>query len=306
MMNTPTVFILGAGASASYGFPTGDKLKQMILDKTDLNNAENSELPKILGHVGFDHASLNSFRMRLESCGQAIDFFIEQNEKYAPLAKYLITDCLLGCEKESVEPEDEKDHWYEFFWKKWTTRLSGFDKLKDHRLTILTFNYDRSLEEFLITRSKALYPEARKYHNKILEMIKIIHLHGQVGTWVSQSGPGEHSRYGGDVKPLTISKMSSGISFVHEAGSSKAEKIEDTLTQAKQIYFLGFGYHLSNLKKIGIKHLKDTSKYVSGTALGLGAQEIDEIKAITDNNMKLSGAHRVKVLGFMEDYVKFS
>ena len=35
MFKRPTVFVLGAGASAAYGFPTGKELKHKILSKSD-------------------------------------------------------------------------------------------------------------------------------------------------------------------------------------------------------------------------------------------------------------------------------
>ena len=37
MIDKQTVFILGAGASAPYGYPTGKQLRQQIIDNLDIN-----------------------------------------------------------------------------------------------------------------------------------------------------------------------------------------------------------------------------------------------------------------------------
>lgn len=307
MINTPTVFILGAGASTAYGFPTGDGLTQEILDRTNLNNAKNEDLITILDDLDFDPAILEPLRKNLSLSRQTIDVFIEKNQEYAALTKYLITECLLNCEKRPVESGDPKEDWYTYLWKQITKNGLTFDELKKNRLTILTFNYDRSLEEFLILTSKALYPEVRANlvnHSKILEMLPIIHLHGSVGSFVSQGQIVEHT-YGKIVKPLAIREMSRLISFVHEDNVTTEDKIYDRLVEAKRIYFLGFGYHEQNLKKIGINHLVDPSKEVLGTTYGMGNQEIEQIVALTNNNMKLNVSHNMRVSDFLKSYVKF-
>src|SRR3990167_3974733 len=173
MITTPTVFILAAGASKPYGFPTGDELTKKILDRTDMNNAQNSDLVNVMDAANFDPASLNSFKVRLKNSEQTIDEFILRNERFSNLAKFLISEIIL--KSASQKPSEDHD-WYRYFWRKISTGLS-FDELSNHRLTIISFNYDRSLEKYLTRVSKGLYPEVSNTPKQIIDKIPIIHIH---------------------------------------------------------------------------------------------------------------------------------
>ena len=292
MITTPTVFILGAGASKPYGFPTGDELTKKILDRTDMNNAQNSDLVNVMDAANFDPASLNSFKVRLKNSEQTIDEFILRNERFSNLAKFLISEIIL--KSASQKPSEDHD-WYRYFWRKISTGLS-FDELSNHRLTIISFNYDRSLEKYLTRVSKGLYPEVSNTPKQIIDKIPIIHIHGVVG---------EHHDPN-NIDPLAVLESSQEIGFVHENYSGENLSFQKAIEHARRIYFLGFGYNQSNLEKIGINYLADPSREVGGTTMGLGDREIQTIKALTNNHMEIDGRYRVTVFDYIKHYVKFS
>jgi len=60
MITKPTVFILGAGASNSFGYPTGKSLIDIILGNFDQNNDHNA-LSRFEG-LGFSLEEILSFR----------------------------------------------------------------------------------------------------------------------------------------------------------------------------------------------------------------------------------------------------
>lgn len=59
--------------------------------------------------------------------------------------------------------------------------------------------------------------------------------------------------------------------------SNEFRRARLSLQSANAIYFLGFGFHESNLLKLGI-HMLPTTRTVMGTALGLGFQEYQTIR----------------------------
>ena len=71
MIREPTVLILGAGSSMSYGFPNGEKLKAMIWDY--LENPE----PHVSALISCHDHELQTFRnLLLISPDFSIDYFL--------------------------------------------------------------------------------------------------------------------------------------------------------------------------------------------------------------------------------------
>jgi len=76
MINRPTVFILGAGASYSFGYPLGKNLVDIIVKNFDPNNTENAI--ELFKGLGFSEEDLISFRYKLRlSAAPSIISFLE-------------------------------------------------------------------------------------------------------------------------------------------------------------------------------------------------------------------------------------
>jgi hypothetical protein len=76
MIRTPTVFVLGAGASAEYGLPLGSALIQLIVDAL----GETGTLRKPLSIAGVLEGKMEIFADKLHLANlTSIDAFLENN-----------------------------------------------------------------------------------------------------------------------------------------------------------------------------------------------------------------------------------
>ena len=83
-----------------------------------------------------------------------------------------------------------------------------------------------------------------------------------------------------------------------EDTSEEFEVAFKKMEAASEIYFLGFGYHPDNLRRLKIK--KFDKKHPTGTALGLGETERDEIFAYW--GIKLHEEHN-EILEFLKNRI---
>jgi len=182
MIEKETVLILGAGASKTFGFPIGKDLKDEIY--LTLKNRSN----KVLNEFTTSD-ELRSFVDRLKySPEESIDEFLEHenDENIIEFGKKAIAAILLPYEKEetlfnnfiTTGEKNNKFNWYQYSWNQMNTSFDDFEK----NLSIITFNYDRSLEYYLFTVLKKKFPGKNEedYKNK-LKSIPIIHIYGKLG-----------------------------------------------------------------------------------------------------------------------------
>lgn len=265
MIEEETVLVVGAGASKAFGFPIGRHLRDEIY--ITLKNRSN----KILNELTTSNV-LRSFMEKLTYAPEeSIDAFLEHetDEKIIELGKIAIAAILLPYEKEEtlfnnfIDKDEGKENfnWYRYLWNQMKTSFDDFEK----NLSIITFNYDRSLEYYLYTVLKHKYPGKKDadYKNK-LDSIPIIHIYGKLGflPWecekVQRPVPynydwkkPEEELDETDEKEMLIENASQKIKIIHEGGTvENAEEIRIKLNYAERIYFLGFGFNPINLQRL--------------------------------------------------------
>ena len=284
MIKDPTVLILGAGASMPFGFPNGLTLKNDI--KTMVENQSNKALTELT-----TPNVRRRFMARLKhSSEESIDAFLEHEEdgENIEFGKMAIAATLLPYEQEDILFQNpltsgEKGiryNWYHYLWNQLNTSFEDFER---NKLSIITFNYDRSLEYYLFTTMKSKFPsrEIEEYKKK-LAAIPVIHIYGKLGhlPWESEDErsvvPYNHDWTQSDLdlgplyeKKALISKAGRQIRIVHEDGKiGEAETIKTVLCGAKRIYFLGFGYDMINLRRtLGDFQKRDVQ--IGGTMFGI-------------------------------------
>jgi hypothetical protein len=174
MIRTPTVLVLGAGASKPYGYPLGRELVNTIV-KNVLNF--DSDLSKELDHV--PRVIWRRFGEALKaSASPSIDAFLESRPDFIDIGRYAIAFELLRCEKPEIFYE--KDDWYHYLYDKMRDP-NRFESFGESKISIITFNYDRSLEFFLYTALKHSFQENFGELVQNFRKIPIIHVHGQLG-----------------------------------------------------------------------------------------------------------------------------
>lgn len=251
MIDIPVVLVLGAGASRPYGFPDGNELVHEALYPSGGVYA----ITNWLYQNGFTEAELTAFRTELEaSLIPSIDAFLETRTEYEKLGKTIIAYLLMHRENPEnlfrLERNPEKvETWYgTLFRLMYTPNKKLFRK---NQLSIITYNYDRSLEYCLLRVLEATYGIKRDESLELLQQhIPIIHLHGWLG---ELHGEGEDVReYESDLSPKNLEIAVRNIKIVHDVDPSESqfEKVYEVLQGATNVVFLGFGYHRKNVERL--------------------------------------------------------
>lgn len=331
MIKNDTVLILGAGSSFEVGFPLGKELINQIhalavgktqgIHRTPSGGMSLVWVPnaKLLARLlevaeekkedntSYSESDIKNFINDLWDSKQlSIDDFLSLRREYSLVGKLFILFVLSKYE-DSHRFKPHKDlsspgreiitypswGWYEYLWERLQEGTRGnFDKLKQNKLSIITFNYDRSIEHFLFMAIRAAY-NLHKKDDIVAEFFKYVivkHVYGELGVleWKYSfeeyglreadalnnftpwnfnvlfrvyGAPGEYGVNEEDCKVQhdvnAFPRMAQ--MFVKQAKEIKTyhEIQEDgaykeILNKAKRVYFLGCGYHEQNIKVLGL------------------------------------------------------
>lgn len=272
-VNKPTVLVLGAGASYGYGFPLGRKL----LD--DACRLCLKSTPSLCDITGYTSTQFEEFGQRLAISGyDSVDWYLEVNPQDIPIGRVAIAAALAGYEDSTKLFPGPEDHWYRTILNRWWSVDEKSLAFGSH-VTILTFNYDRSLEHYLSTtvggRTKQ-EPEAVTVKVEgadevvIADGPTIIHLHGQLRGSYSTTWSSDRL----DTDGLLL--LSSA-----EHDSAEFERGRAAINECKSLYFLGFGFNSKSVSRLGdftaaspVNNIE-----ISGTHNGFNAIEWSDTKS---------------------------
>lgn len=145
MIKKKTTFVLGAGASWPYGLPLG---KELIKDIVEIVRSRKL----VFLHFGYKEDLINSFIADLDiSNPQSIDIFLTEIEDYKDLGRFAIYLAINQKEiqKSLMEDQKKKGGIYELIYYKLTDECVD---IRENDVAFVSFNYDRSLEQYLFTR----------------------------------------------------------------------------------------------------------------------------------------------------------
>ena len=209
-----TVFILGAGASWHYGYPTGEILVKKVIAKAVFarkniqavlqNPNAIANLPKYVIKNSPAPNAKDAWRRTLEECEDlidrletvdpiVIDYFLGQNPLLSDIGKLMIAWVLLECEAiyrkhkvnlnryENPDITKSADNWYRFLVHKLVTGCADGNDLLRNNVSFVTFNYDVSLEYELYRSLKAIsqFSEGNVI-DKFFEGGRFIHVYGKI------------------------------------------------------------------------------------------------------------------------------
>jgi hypothetical protein len=285
MIEKQTVLVLGAGASMPYGFPSGSELRRLIVDGLDIERSPGripSQLFNALNEAGFSRKRMTEFRKELLAADTtSIDLFLERRTEFLDIGKAAIASVLIPRESEQTlfqtwkEPQSERadQAWYQYFA---STLDLNFGNLDFHRLTILTYNYDRSLDHYLCTVLKATCQQSPEQCWEKLQTIQIIHLHGELGRY--DPFDKRFLPYGSPLNGRVLKRAAAGIKIVHEVKEKKRFMAANAaLDNAEIVCFLGFGYASENMSRLRIK-ANTIGQQIMGTAYRLTDAEQRRLK----------------------------
>lgn len=256
MIVNDVVLVLGAGASCDYGFPLGVKLKRDIIDY--FSSGSNRQALASMHSIPVDFQLKFCDELKNSSLA-SIDSWLEGRPEYTELGKTAI--CFqIGKQEYRGRLEDRYDGhgsqsgWYHVLWQKMKAGAKTLKDLSENRISIVTYNYDRSLEEFLMKSAKATFGRSQEQCAEYLNKIPIIHVHGQTGYLDWQANPRSLpvKHYAGDSMDWEIAQeCAKGIYIVHDSDEGPNYKsARDLISKASAIYFLGFGYAYENLQRL--------------------------------------------------------
>jgi hypothetical protein len=285
----PTVLVLGAGAGKPFGFPTGRELLERIVVETI--HPENGKLGKILLHCGFDVNEISNFGQTLSfSQKNSVDAFLEhRSAEYLKIGKAAIAGALSP--DEDMETLRKGD-WYRYLFNQLNSSFDDFDR---NPLSIITFNYDRSIEQFLYSALRHSYGRGISESAAKLKAIPIVHLHGSLGGLAELESNGQ--RYGGAVTGGIVQERAKQIEIIHEISDKELrtrlpfKEAHRLLGEAKRVCFLGFGYDLTNLRRLLQPSDVLRGKWVVGSAFGLTSTEKEFIRKHVECDLQLRAAH---------------
>lgn len=188
-LSKPTLFVLGAGASKEYGYPLGHALIDRI--------QKHSQNPDSSINNIFNTSEAEIAARRLAELIElfdpiSIDAFISQQSKnearLEEIGKYYITKSILEFEaldklkKRPKSPDSSEANWYRTLLHSILPDDPKEIGSEDLNFRIITFNYDVSLDYYLVSRISASSYLTREQKKSYLGQLSkcIWHVYGQV------------------------------------------------------------------------------------------------------------------------------
>jgi len=284
MIVKPTVFVLGAGASQPYGFPSGAKLVDRVC--RELIGYEGEKITRAAGGeklgarlrgLGHQVDEIVWFATELGMARRySIDRFLEMRREFLNVGKAAIADVLLDAEHDyryvdpvehdpaRPEPLSATDRdWYRYLFDQLIRKDPNYFEQQARLLSIVTFNFDRSFEHSLESALATNYGKSGSELESLVRRLKIVHVHGSLG----------RTDFGGtDDRLGDLRQAGAEIKIIHEEANT--EEAKALLCEARQICFLGFGYDDENLQKLDVRESLKGKREVHGTFFGKQNAEI--------------------------------
>lgn len=252
MISTVTAFVLGAGASVPFGFPTGAQLRSRLCSEI----FKDSHLFSLLRQCGQGEARILSFREEFELSGiHSIDSFIAYRPEYQEIGELAIAAALLPLESSaklrSVENKYGDGGWYQMIWNVMMDSVVEPQDLLLNRVCFVTFNYDRSLEQYLLSAILHTFDLDSDSAFRLLSQIPIRHVYGSLGSYSTDTGYRYGSQEGAQLIESILAARSS-IKTVPAVRVPKDEQAAIWLAKSQRVFVLGFGFDPTNCMRIDL------------------------------------------------------
>lgn len=241
-----TTLVLGAGASHFLGYPVGAALRTQILELTRPSRVDFSISRGLMAHEGELHAFINAFK---QSQLHSIDSFLGRRAEYSSIGKRAIAALILEAEvNHGLSSIEHDDHWYRYLVN--VLCQTSTDAWLQANLSIVTFNYDRSLEAYLHLAAQAIFNVDSETARSMVASIPIVHAYGWLGSPIE--GENDFIPYASGGATDVVERASANILVIPEGrdDSKILLRARDLLAEADRIAFLGFGFDETNLRRL--------------------------------------------------------
>lgn len=294
-----TVFLIGAGASAEVGLPTGERLKQLISDSLDIEYNSIGDVSKgdrlIDGSIRekcseisdalLYHKEMSEYKnifkktRNLLHLSPSIDNFIDSNrgdKRISLCGKLAILQKILESERQSKLYFDNRtgkglsydviqNTWYQKYFHLIT---EGSDKNEARekilKSSFIIFNYDRCFEHFMYNALKDFYSLSDDEAVEFMDAMNIIHPYGKVGE-LQYSRKGDAVNFGANIgnSKFFLSLSASIKTFTESVDEEKVvNNINKLIHNAERLIFLGFAFHPINMSLFRPKDANHNNRMV--------------------------------------------
>lgn len=267
------VFVLGAGASAEYGFPIGRELRDILVNDCESLLLEACELGSSGPYVSFvandddwepdqppedpEEERIREGARRLSRdlgsfARPTIDTFLSENPHHREHGLAAIAAVLLPREESSLAQKDLLPGPYRYI-ADLAANLGIEEFVRSTRF--VTFNYDRSLTLLLATILRGRFP--RLGAMALLEELQkvTVHVYGSLDAEVLFDDKAGRFRHRSKEPILRAYPASQGIDIIAREASDRCLKAcqcaRAWLAQTQEVHFLGFGFDHQNLDRLG-------------------------------------------------------
>lgn len=277
MFRAKTVFVVGAGASAELGFPLGETLLSEIAERVDISydigriargDHVLAEALRRRLNTGADNTSYNEHLhsawqiAKSSKQGLSIDNVLDalEDPKAATVGKFGIVRSILHAEEKSVLskwidhfPQDIDVSALNGSWLDQLSRLLSEGRRKSEigyifeNLSIINFNYDRSIEQYLPFSLAASFGLKPQEVREVMPTLPILRPYGKAGSlpWEEREQSVEFGHCDANAVETAAARI---LTFTEQVQDTDLlAKIHASLETAERIVFLGFGFHRQNL-----------------------------------------------------------
>lgn len=203
--------------------------------------------------------------------------------------KILIARYLISKEADEIL-RNANGNWCMYLFKRMNI---SFEQFSQNNISFITFNYDRSLEQFLFEAIRSLLTRKSSECEEMMKEFPIVHLYGQLDPlpWQEPGGK-EYSSVEDLLERLRAAPQNIKL-ISDERDIENSEEFQDAyklIQDADRIFFLGFSFDETNLKRLNLYSVI-RSKQIFATAYRVEPSKLKWIKQYFSGKAQLSNYH---------------
>jgi hypothetical protein len=276
MILRETVFVLGAGASQPYDFPPASELMTNI--RVGISAGHNFR--QDLLQCGFNQSHLREFADALEHEDRySLDAFLETHPKFLKVGKAAIALSLVPKERDSYLTPARHEGWHRYLFDQMLQGAargeSAAKTFVRNRLSVVTFNFDRSFERALYLFLKRTITDEVEKLKALTLHVPVLHIHGDLGKPAWLEGDQNGSRPYGDPHTPDIRDIRLCAERIRLVSDEIADddptvlEIRAKLKAAAEVVFIGFAYEHRDLQRLSLSALNRPYVALRGTNYGM-------------------------------------
>lgn len=315
MIRTRTTFVVGAGASHSYGLPTAAGLKEI---------ATALDLQREIGQLLMRHAMPRIDRNRLHEFlddlrdhpAPSIDVYLENRHHYDPTAMPIGKALIAALMAQQILNNTERLNRQEDDWlgyvidrmREGAPTWQAFDE-GNANVRFVTFNFDSMIEERLQRDIKRTHPRAPDDEVARAVARWVIHVHGRLPP--APATPLHDDPMNGfdrEWQQWIVDAAPTITVVLEEIDPEKLRDAREAVRRANILCFLGFAYAPENLQRLDLPQAlmaaDGIGRHIYGTALEHDDGERLRFRRRLNNQLQLGSRDR-KCRGLLREQPVF-